>query len=83
MIFDEIILDDIDEEIDMTEKYSPLPDFLTIKESDPPEPKSDPDEPLPNAMPASAPLPCDISTRITSAKHIITCIVTMTVYIIS
>lgn len=34
MIFDEVILDDIDEEIDMTEKYSPLPDFLTIKESD-------------------------------------------------
>ena len=34
MIFDDILLDDIDEEIDMTENYSPLPYFLTIKKSD-------------------------------------------------
>ena len=33
MIFDEILLDDIDEEIDMSENYTPLPYFLTIKES--------------------------------------------------
>ena len=34
MIFDEVLLDDIDEELDMTENYSPLPYFLTIKQSD-------------------------------------------------
>ncbi len=33
MIFDEILLDDIDEELDMSENYTPLPYFLTIKES--------------------------------------------------
>ena len=33
MIFDEILLDDIDEELDMSEKYTPLPYFLTISES--------------------------------------------------
>jgi len=33
LIFDEILLDDIDEEIDMSENYTPLPYFLTIKES--------------------------------------------------
>ena len=34
MIFDDILLDDIDEELDMAENYTPLPYFLTIKESD-------------------------------------------------
>lgn len=33
MIFDEILLDDIDEELNMSENYTPLPYFLTIKES--------------------------------------------------
>ena len=34
MFFDEVLLDDIDEELDMAENYTPLPYFLTIKESD-------------------------------------------------
>ena len=34
MIFDEVLLDDIEEELDMAENYTPLPYFLTIKESD-------------------------------------------------
>ena len=33
MFFDEVLLDDIDEELDMAENYTPLPYFLTIKES--------------------------------------------------
>jgi|TARA_X000001382_G_scaffold130893_1_gene127657 SET domain-containing protein len=33
LIFDDILLDDIDEELDMAENYTPLPYFLTIKES--------------------------------------------------
>tara|TARA_B100000900_G_scaffold153320_1_gene130253 strand:- start:219 stop:587 length:369 start_codon:yes stop_codon:yes gene_type:complete len=34
LIFDEVLLDDIEEELDMAENYTPLPYFLTIKESD-------------------------------------------------
>tara|TARA_R100001224_G_scaffold108842_1_gene85588 strand:- start:325 stop:693 length:369 start_codon:yes stop_codon:yes gene_type:complete len=33
LFFDEVLLDDIDEELDMAENYTPLPYFLTIKES--------------------------------------------------
>ena len=33
MIFDEVLLDDIDEELGMSENYTPLPYFLTISKS--------------------------------------------------